>query len=350
MSAVAGSDRTATLRRAAPWVVLGAVLVVLPQVLEEYWVNRITGWIPLALAALGLNLLTGYNGQISVGHGALYGLGAYTTALVINEWRWPFLAAIAAGAVVCFAAGVVIGLPALRIKGLYLALVTLAVATLFPQLVEQFSGLTGGTTGLAVTSPQEYRGRIRERSVKFEPPEWTGLAPDQWRYYLFLILAVVCFVVVANIVSSRVGRSLVAIRDNEVAAEVSGVNVAAAKVFTFGISAALAGVGGGLLALYNARVSSGSFTLAVSLYFLVAIVIGGPATAIGPAVGAVVYGLFKDVVEAEVLPEAWKPASPLILGVLLVITVLVAPGGMVGTYRQVRSRITSRRSRVASTA
>jgi len=345
VSTTAAPGVPARLLRAAPWVALVVVLVVLPQVLQPYWVNRVTGWIPLAIAALGLNLLTGYNGQISVGHGALYGLGAYATALVVNEWDWPFLAAIAVGAVVCFGAGVVIGLPALRIKGLYLALVTLAVATLFPQLVEQFSDTTGGTTGLAVTSLQEYRGRMRERSVKFEPPEWTGLAADQWRYYLFLALAAVCFVIVANIVSSRVGRSLVAIRDNEVAAEVSGVNVAATKVFTFGISAALAGVGGGLLALYNARVSSGSFTLAVSLYFLVAVVLGGPATTLGPALGAVLYGLFKDVVEAEVLPEAWKPASPLLLGALLVVTVLVAPGGIVGTTRQVRARFTARRLR-----
>ena len=104
--------------------VLVVVVLALPQVLDAFWTRRITLWIPLALAALGLNLLTGYNGQISVGHGALYGVGAYSTALILNEWKWPQLAAIAASAVICFVAGVAVGLPALRIKGLYLALVS----------------------------------------------------------------------------------------------------------------------------------------------------------------------------------------------------------------------------------
>ncbi|MEI2655291.1 MAG: branched-chain amino acid ABC transporter permease, partial [Microthrixaceae bacterium] len=129
--------------------------------------------------------------------------------------------------------------PALRIKGLYLALVTLAVATLFPQIIEQFSDTTGGSMGLPVTSGQFYRGKVRERSIKFEPPEWTGLAKDQWKYLYFLAIAVFCFVIVRNLVNSRTGRAMVAVRDNEVAAEVNGIDVARIKVLTFGASAAL---------------------------------------------------------------------------------------------------------------
>jgi len=322
--------------------VFAIILIVLPQVLNAFWTGRVTGWIPIAIAALGLNLLTGYNGQISVGHGALYGLGAYATALVINEWAWSFPLAIVFSAIVCFGAGVLIGLPALRIKGLYLALVTLAVATLFPQVLEQFSDTTGGSTGLGVTSPELYRGRIRDRSIKFEAPEWTGLASDQWRYYFFLVVAAICFLLVRNIVNSRAGRSIIAIRDNETAAEVSGVNVARAKVFTFGLSSALAGVGGSLLALYLARVSSGSFTLTTSLYFLVAVVIGGAQSIAGPAIGAVFIGVFNDVITPD-LPEAWKPASPLILGALLIILMLVAPGGVAGLIRQFTGRMRTRK-------
>lgn len=320
------------LLRVAPAVVAVVVAVVLPFVLQPYWVDKITGWIPLAVAALGLNLLTGYNGQISVGHGAIYGTGAYTAALLITNWRWSFPAAIAAAAVVCFVAGVAIGLPALRIKGLYLALVTLAVATLFPQIVEQFSDVTKGSTGLQVTSPQFYRGQIRERSVRFDPPAWTGLASDQWKYLYFLVLTVVCFVIVRNLVNSRVGRAMVAIRDNEVAAETNGINVAKVKVITFGISSALAGVGGAMLVLQKTSANPSSFTIAASIYFLVAVVVGGPATILGPAIGAVFYGLFDGVIQPA-LPESTKPATPLILGVILIVLMRVAPHGIAGSVR-----------------
>jgi len=333
--------------RWGPLAVFLILLIVLPLQLDKVWVNKITLWIPLAVAALGLNLLTGYNGQISIGHGALCGFGAYATALMINEWELPFLVAILLGSVFCFAVGVAIGLPALRIKGLYLALVTLSFATLFPQLIEQFSSFTGGTTGLAVTSPQEFRGAIRDREIKFQAPEWSGLADDQWRYFLFLALAAGCFVIVANVARSRVGRSLVAIRDNEVAAEVSGVNVATAKVFTFGISAALAGISGGMIAVYNARVTSGSFGLALSLAILVAVVLGGSATTMGPALGAISVSVFETVIKPE-LPKDFlgsidlQPATPLILGVLLIISVLVAPGGTVGSWHHLLERLSHR--------
>lgn len=334
--------------------VLVVVVLALPQVLDAFWTRRITLWIPLALAALGLNLLTGYNGQISVGHGALYGVGAYSTALILNEWKWPQLAAIAASAVICFVAGVAVGLPALRIKGLYLALVTLAVATLFPQVLEQFSGTTGGSAGLAITNQEmNRRGVLADRAIRVEAPTWTGLADDQWAYYVFLAVAALCFLVVRNLVRSRVGRSMIAIRDNEVAAEVSGVNVAIVKVLTFGVSAALAGVGGAIFAILQARVSSGSFTLVASLYFLVAVVVGGSASIAGPAIGAVAIGLFQDVV-TPALPESvtpWdlnaKAATPLILGTMLILLMLAAPGGIVGSARQLRARLAVRAQRPA---
>lgn len=341
------SGPAAMALRWGPLALFVVVLLVLPLQIDSVWVNKVTGWIPLAIAALGLNLLTGYNGQISIGHGALAGFGAYATALMINEWELPFLVAIALSGVFCFAVGLAIGLPALRIKGLYLALVTLAFATLFPQIVKQFSSFTGGTTGLAVTSPQFYRGRFRDREVKFEAPEWSGLESDQWRYYLYLALAAVCFVLVANVVRSRVGRSLVAIRDNEVAAEVSGINVAVVKVLTFGLSAALAGVAGGLFALFNARVTSGSFGLTLSLSLLVAVVLGGSATTMGPAIGAISVGFFETIIKPE-LPTDFlgsvdlQPATPLILGALLVVSVLVAPGGTVGSWRHFQEKLAAR--------
>lgn len=330
--------------RVAAWVVVFAVLLWLPQYFPAFRVEQFCAWMALAIAACGLNLLTGFNGQISVGHGALYGVGAYTTAILITKSGWPLLASTVAAAVICFLVGVAIGLPALRIKGLYLALVTLAVATLFPLVVEEFSSLTGGGSGLSITSPRLYRGSIRDRPIIFEGPG--GLAPDQWKYYLFLGITVLCFVLARNLITSRVGRSMVAIRDNETAAEVSGINVSRVKILTFGVSALLAGIGGSLFALNNGRVNPSSFTIVISIYFLVAVVVGGAASVVGPAIGAVAYGMFVDVLAPE-LPERFKPATPVILGVLLIVLMLVAPGGVVGVWRTTLARRAARRARLA---
>ena len=336
----AGAPESADLsgvdsRRLASGAAIALVIIslVLPLVLSSYWVDTVTKWIPLAVAALGLNLLTGYNGQISVGHGAFYGVGAYTTALLITNAHWPFVPALIVAAVLCFVTGVIVGLPALRIKGLYLALVTLAVATLFPQIVEQFSSFTKGSTGLRlVTETVNRRGATVEKDITFEAPSWMHLSERQWTYYLLIAVALLCFVIARNLVTSRVGRAMVAIRDNEIAAEVNGINVARIKVLTFGVSAAMAGVGGGLLAMATKSVGPASFGVAASLYFLVAVVIGGPASIVGPALGAVFYGAFNDVVGPE-LPDSFRGALPLVLGALLIGLMFVAPGGIVGWLR-----------------
>jgi branched-chain amino acid transport system permease protein len=208
---------------------------------------------------------------------------------------------------------------------------------LFPDLIRQFDEVTGGSSGYKVTSEQLYRGAIRERAIRWVAPSWTGLADDQWRYYVFLAVAIVCFVLVRNLVNSRTGRALVAIRDNEVAAEVNGVNVARVKVLSFGLSAALAGVGGALYALWATQLFPQSFLITASFYFLVAVVVGGPATILGPAIGALFYGFFYDIVRPE-LPERAESATPLILGILLIVLMRVAPGGVVGSARQLMAR------------
>ncbi len=340
-------DRTPQQRwvRGGTWLAVAVVLLIVPTQFPQFRVEQFCSWMALAVAACGLNLLTGYNGQISVGHGALYGVGAYTTAILITKAGWPILPSAVAAAVVCFVVGVVIGLPALRIKGLYLALVTLAVATLFPLVIEQFPGLTGGGNGLAITSPRLYRGVVRDKPIVFESPT-SALAGDQWKYYLFLAATVLCFLLTRNLVHSRMGRSLVAIRDNETAAEVSGVPVATVKILTFGISSALAGVGGAIFALNNARVNPSSFTIVVSIYLLVAVVTGGAASIVGPALGAVLFGVFTDVVSPS-LPARLQPATPVILGVLLIVLMLTAPGGLVGIAQTFRSRLAARRLRSA---
>ena len=329
--------------RLGPVVLFLAVIVALPLLLQPFWVGRVTGWIPLAVAALGLNLLTGYNGQISLGHGAFYALGAYTAAILITEWQWPLLLAAAAAGALAFVLGVVIGIPALRIKGFYLALVTLAFATLFPDLIRQAEGLTGGTGGYrATTEVENSRGAVVDRPVELHAPEWTGLADDQWNFYVYAFAAVVLFWAVRNLVHSRAGRSIVAIRDNAVAAEVNGVHVARTKVFTFGASAALAGLGGAMLAILGRQLSPSSFVVTLSIFILIAVVIGGPASILGPALGAIVIGFFEDVVSGEWLPEDLQAATPLILGIALILQVLIAPTGIVGQFRDIRDHILHR--------
>jgi branched-chain amino acid transport system permease protein len=337
------------------WGAAAVVLVILPFQFPPFRVEQFGQWMAIAVAAAGLNLLTGYNGQISVGHGALYGVGAYTVAILVSDAGWPLLLTVPAAMVICFLVGVVIGLPALRIQGLYLALVTLAVATLFPLMLEQFSSLTGGGGGKTLTSEQmsrrcQMRGgeptqacldTVRQRPVRWSSP-FDGLEPDQFKYFVFLAIAVVVFVLVANLVGSRMGRALVAIRDNETAAEVSGINVARTKILTFGISAGIAGIGGSIFALNTGQVNPSSFTLTVSIYFLVAVVVGGASTVTGPAIGAVVYGLFVDFLAPE-LPERLKAATPVILGVLLILQMLLAPSGVVGSYRLLMGKLAARR-------
>ncbi len=303
----------------AALLVIGAiVLLTLPQYFEPFRVNQFSRVITFAIAVLGLNLLTGFSGQISVGHGAFFGVGAYTTAILVADHGWPHLASTLVAAVVAFSIGIVIGLPALRVRGVYLALVTLAMAVLFPQVIKRFDDVTGGSQG--------------KRVPDFEAPGWTGLADDQWIYYVLLAFAVVAWVLVRNLVRSRVGRALIAIRDNEIAAETLGVNLARYKVLAFGLSAMLAGVGGSLWVYITSFVDARSFDLRLSIELLVAVVVGGVATIFGPAIGAFLL---------EFLPQ-WTQnynaqLSPAIFGLLLIVLIMVMPGGIIGGFRALRA-------------
>ena len=281
---------------------------------------------------MGVNLLTGFNGQISVGHGAFYGTGAYTTFLLMADREWPFWAAAAAAAAVTFVLGLIVGLPALRIKGLYLAVVTLALAALFPQVIKRFGDVTGGSQGRQITrqeTPDLYEFN--------RPPEGSDLAPDQWRFYVILVVVALGFLFVRNLVRSRMGRALIAARDNETAAEVVGVHLSRVKVLTFGLSAMLAGIAGAMLVFLEGSVNPQKFEITVSIELLVMVVIGGAATLAGPAIGA-----FLVIELPEWLPESLPQASLVLFGLLLVLLMQVAPGGIVSLLRRLWSQISRR--------
>lgn len=303
------------------WAALLVAAVALPFFFSSYRVSQFTLVLAYAVAALGLNLLVGYSGQISLGHGAFFALGAYTTAILVAESGWPHLATIPASAALCFAAGFAFGIPALRLHGLYLALVTLGLAVATPQLIKRFDGLTGGTQGLSAAPPPV--------------PGWLDfLADDQWLYLLNLAIAVVMFALAAGMVRGRVGRALVAVRDNPIAARTFGVDLAAYKTRAFAISAAYAGVGGSMFAITIGFVAPESFGIALSFSFLAAIVVGGLATVAGAIFGA----LFIEFVPVYA-SDVNEALAAVIYGGVLILFMYVLPTGVVGLLRRLAGRV-----------
>jgi len=309
--------------RMAAWGVAVLLAVLLPFFFGSYRVGQFTQALSLGIAVLGLNLLVGYSGQISLGHGAFFALGAYASAISIDDLGVPYLLTLPLAGIVCGIAGFLLGLPALRLRGLYLALVTLGLAIATPQIIKRADGLTGGTQGLGVD--------------KVTAPAWSGLADDQWLYFVTLAVTAVMFMLAAFLVRGRVGRALVAIRDNEIAARTMGVDLARFKTGTFAISAAYAGVGGALFTLPIGFLAPESFPLALSFAFLAAIVVGGLATIAGALFGAL-FIEFVPVYAADV-DEA---LAGVIYGGVLILFMYLAPGGVMGLIRKA-SGVTGRR-------
>lgn len=297
----------------------------------------------LALAAMSLNLLIGFTGQISIGHSAFFGIGAYTLAILVADHDWSPGWTYPVAAVVCFAVGVLVGVPALRLKGLYLALVTLALAQLFPALVRKFDELTGGSAGIG--------------GLKYDAPTWTGLDPgrrgrSEWMYWLALGTLVLGYLLVRNLAKSRIGRSMVAVRDNTTAAAVMGVHVSATKTIVFGLSASLAGLAGCTFALRQTQTTPENinFTILGAILFLVIMVVGGAGSLLGPVIGAFVYyrgdQFTRELPEKEWLPGAvsdfldGRPnLASLVFAALLIGLMFVAPFGIVGFAKRVARRV-----------
>ena len=302
----------------------------LPFAASDYFLFQLTLIAANSIALMGLNLLTGYNGQISLGHSFFFAVGAYTTAILTADHGWPYLLTLIPAFVLTFLLGFLFGIPALRLEGLYLALVTLALAVVAPPLIKRFSDLTGGSQGKLVEKP--------------EAPAWTGLADDQWRYYVAVAIAVALFVIVRNLVRGRVGRALIAIRDNHIAAEAMGINPAIFKTTTFAISTAYAGVAGGLYALTVGFVAPESFSPLVGIEFLTGAVVGGLATIIGPVIGAL-FTYFIPEYASQL-----NPSAPNVLyGIILILVVIAAPGGVVGLITRARDALIDRSPRSADT-
>lgn len=304
----------------AGFALLAVVALAIPFLFGPYRVSQFTLVLIYAVAVLGLNLLVGYSGQISLGHGAFFALGAYTGAILLDRTSVPHLLTVPAAALVCFAAGLALGLPALRLRGLYLALVTLAIAIATPVLIKRFDSLTGGSQGIAVDQPQA--------------PASSGLADDQFLYVLALVVAAPMFWLAAGMVRRDVGRALIAVRDDETVAKTMGVNLAVFKTRAFGLSAAYAGVAGSLFVFSNGFVAPESFTLVVSFSFLAAVVVGGLATVAGALFGAL-FIVFVPVWSSDVN----EALSGVIYGAALIACMYAFRGGIMGLLRNAFGRI-----------
>jgi branched-chain amino acid transport system permease protein len=309
-------------------VVLIAGAVALPFLVSNYRVFQFNLVLIYAIVLLGLNILTGYNGQISLGHGAFYAIGAYVAAILMDHFGWPYWATLPVAGLVCFVFGFLFGLPALRLRGHYLALATFALGVAMPQILKykHIEQWTGGVQGIVIIKP--------------DAPFGLKITPDQWLYLFTLAILVLMFAVGWNLLRGRVGRALVAIRDHPVAAEAMGVHGALYKTLAFGVSALFTGVAGALGAVVVQFVAPDSFTAGLSITFLIGIVIGGVASISGALYGA----LFIEFVP-NFADQISKAAPWAIYGVFLLAFVYLMPTGVAGFVRLAWMRMRSVRHR-----
>jgi branched-chain amino acid transport system permease protein len=299
-----------------------AIACALPFVVSSYRTFQLTLVMVYAIALLGLNMLTGYNGQISLGHGAFYAIGAYCAAILMDQFGWPYWATLPVAGAVCLAVGFLFGLPALRLEGLYLALATFALGVSLPQLLKyhHLEKWTGGVQGITIVKP--------------DPPFQLPLDQDQWLYFFTLAVMLVMFAIAWNLLRGRVGRAMVAIRDQHVAAEAMGINNAIYKSLTFGVSAMYTGVAGALGAIAIQFVAPDSFNIFLSLTFLIGIVIGGLASIPGAIYGALFIQFIPNIAD-----DISKAAPWAIFGLFLLAFVYVMPAGVAGAVQMAAARL-----------
>ena len=303
---------------------IGAILVVLPFLLKDFTVFQINLMVIYAIAILGLNILTGYGGQISLGHGAFYAIGAYTSAVLIEHAGFSVYATIPVAGLVCLVAGVLMGFPALRLGGHYLALATFALAMAVPQLLKYkaIEHYTGGVQGIVLSKP--------EAPFEFEL-FGQPLSEDRWLYFVTLSVAVILFVLANNLIKGRIGRAIVAIRDQPIAAGALGINLAMVKTLTFGVSAAYTGIAGGLSAVVVAYVAPDSFHTFLSISFLVGAVVGGLGSIPGALFGAAFIQFVPNVAD-----QISKSAPWAVYGAILIALIYVAPSGVMGVIHKLK--------------
>lgn len=349
----------------AAWLVVAVVVLYVPLATRIGFtpgsielpsrISQLNNAVAFAVAILGLNLVIGHSGQLSLGQSAFVGLGAYTTVILVADHHWSYLATLPVSAAVCFVAGLIVGIPATRVRGMYLAVVTLCVAYVFPPLVLKYESLTGGVNG---------KGPPRTQA-KLIPPSWmpfadTGrLARPLWVYCISVVLAVMLFVFARNFIRSRPGRALLAVRDNEASALAMGVNVPLYKAMAFGVSAVYGGLAGSLLMMDRPFASDVQFGTRMAIFLVVGAVIGGTGTIAGAIPAAFVYVFVPYFVsewtfdQRGIPPGLRQVSEPLFVllrpgggaavgiffGLALLILMFTLPGGVITGVRRLRDKL-----------
>jgi len=292
------------------------IAILLPFFSSDYRIFQFTMVLITGIALLGLNILTGYNGQFSLGHGAFYAAGAYTAAILMEHFAVPYYLTPPAAGVVCLIVGFLFGLPALRLQGLYLAVATLSLAIATPQFLKypKLEQWTGGVQGIVIIKP--------------DPPFGLPLNQDQWLYFFTLAVTILLFVAAWNILRSRTGRAMIAIREHHTAAETMGINTSLVKTLTFSVSACYTGIAGALSAIVVQFVAPDSFNVFVSILFLLGSVVGGLASIMGAIFGAIFLQFIPNL--AELISEA---APWAVYGVFVIGFIYLMPNGIAGAIR-----------------
>ena len=315
------------------WVAVGlATLLLFPFVASEYWLYLACLVAINVASTMGLNLLTGYTGLVSLGQAAFMGLGAYTVGILQLRFGTPMLLNLLAGGVVAMAVGVLVGLPSLRVKGLYLAIATIAAGVIAHFFFSHFTALTGGNAGLTVP-PARLLGMELDTSFRL--------------YWVIVPITLLLLLGAANLFRTRIGRAFIAIRDRDISAAVLGIPLLRYKLLSFAISSFYAGVAGGLFAYFFRAVTPESFPLLMSIFFLAAVIVGGMGSVLGSVLGAVFMTLVPELLKLLVtlLPVALvgdkallilSPVRTIVFGALIVAFLIFEPLGLAEMWRRVR--------------
>lgn len=316
----------AILRTRTHWALLFALLAIVftaPLYLSNYWLGVASLIGITIIAAIGLNILIGYCGQLSIGHAGFMAVGAYTTAVLTNKLGFPFLAGLICSGFSAGFIGLIFGIPSVRVRGFYLAITTIAAQFIIIWIINHWSSVTGGFVGISV--PYASIGGIEFKD-------------DASQFYLIMSITAVCILFAKNLARGRVGRAFIAIRDNDLAAEVMGINLLYYKLLAFFIGCFLAGIAGCLLAHWMGFMNAENFSLADSILFIGMVIIGGLGTTLGPILGAIFIRLLQQgmMFISPILENAFPalPAGfatglgPMVFGLVIVLFLVLEPRGL----------------------
>ncbi len=326
----------AILRTKTHWVLMFAFLAILftvPQYLGNYWLGIINLIGITVVAVTGLNILTGYCGQLSIGHAGFMAVGAYTSAILTSSYGVPFLLALVIAGLTAGIIGVIFGIPSLRVKGFYLAISTIAAQLIILWIINHWTSMTGGFNGMSV--PYMSIGSLKLRS-------------EGSQFYLIMSIVIIAVFLAKNIARTRAGRAFIAIRDNDLAAEVMGINLFRYKLLAFFIGCFFAGIAGSMMAHWTRYVSTENFTFTNSILYVGMIIIGGLSTTVGPIFGTIFIRALDVLVGQRLSPalqSVFPPSAgafttgiaPLLFGLVIILFLIFEPRGLAHRWQLFKS-------------